>query len=824
MSVSSIGIGSGVLTSELIDSLVAAERAPAESRLNSQQEELDAQLSAYGKVQSAMQDFRLPARVLSNPNALLGTEASSTSSAIEVSASSSAPLAEYSVEVSQVAQAHSVMSGTFSSKDDVIGTGTLKFEFGSYTQTNDAGTPTDPSDDTFTFANNGAGNVTVNIASGDNTLAGVAAAVNEADIGVRADVVNTGSGYVLVFSSEDSGAENALRITAQTDLTDGITNDNAGLSQLTYTEDPTQRFMTQTQEAQDALLKVNGIDVKSASNSIDDVISGVTLNINETTTSAKIKVTRDPEAVGDRIQELVDAYNGFKEVMDEFSVYDPDDPAAGLLLGDSTLRNLERQVDSVFGQIVSGMENADVRSLAEMGLKLSKTENVYEFDRDKFNKVFNEHPEDVAALFSRKLDSSSSRVEFKSISTGETQPGTYDYQITKLATQGSYTGTATSNFIVDDDNDVFRINVNGVASGDITLTQATYATGDDLALEIQSQINSDSNLKNNAASVVVAYDGGSNSFSITSDKYNSSSAVFFTQVELNTEADFGFSLTNGTSVQGTDAEGTINGVGMKGTATSGTFTGLGVLSSFPVTVDATNDDFSVAIDGISSGALALTQQAYASGNDLATEVQNQINADATLTAAGKSVTVTFDTDKLIITSDSTGTSSSVKFNSIESAAATDLGFSLNSSLSKAGDDFSTTGVVASGNRLELDFPGNDADGIVLNATVNEFQPGETEISGTANYVSGIADELVSLFNNFLSYDGLINNKTDSIKEQLLAVGDSRSSLDDRMTAFEKRLSTQFQAADARVAQLKNTEKFVTTQLAAIVNAFTKSGD
>ncbi|GAA3913584.1 flagellar filament capping protein FliD [Litoribacillus peritrichatus] len=829
MAVSSIGIGSGVLTSELIDSLVEAERAPTELRLDREKEDLDAQLSAYGKIQSSLQEFRLPARVLSNPNALLGTDVSSSASEIEVSASSSAPLAEYTVDVSQTAQAHSLVSGTFATRDsDILGTGTLRFELGTYTTTNDNGTPGDTSDDTINFDNNGSGSFTVPITSGD--LDSIAKAVNEetTNTGIRADVVDTGSGFVLVFSSEETGAENAIRVTAQVDG-DSDTTDNAGLSQLTYTENPaTERFMTETQNAQDAMLTVNGLAITSSSNKINDVISGVTLDLNGvTTSSAKIKVTRDASVVGERIQDLVDAYNGFKELMDEYSTFDPDNPETGLLLGDSTLRNLENQVDSVFGQVVSGMENANVRSLAELGLTLSKTENVYEFDQDKFNKVFDEFPEDVAAIFSQKLESSSSRVDFKSVVSGTTAPGSYDYSITQLASQGSYTGVTAVSFPADSFtvtagvNDAFKLEVNGVASGQITLTAGAY-DGAALALEIQSQINNDSTLKNNSASVVVAYDSGTNSFSITSDLYKSSSSVAFTEIAASTENDFGFSLTNGTTVAGKDAEGTINGVGMKGTESSGTFTALSVLSSFPFTVDANNDEFSISVDGITSGILSLTQQAYASGGDLATEVQNQINADPTLLAAGKSVTVSFDTDKLIITSDSKGTSSTVSFASLDTNSSTDLGFSLNSSLSKAGEDFTTTGVTASGNRLELDDPDNAADGVVLNALVNDFQPGETEITGTANYVSGVADELVSLFNGFLAFDGLINNKTDSIKTELKSVDDARSSMEDRLKALEDKLTIQFISADLRVSQLKNTEQFVTTQLAAIVNSFTNS--
>ena len=81
-----------------------------------------------------------------------------------------------------------------------------------------------------------------------------------------------------------------------------------------------------------------------------------------------------------------------------------------------------------------------------------------------------------------------------------------------------------------------------------------------------------------------------------------------------------------------------------------------------------------------------------------------------------------------------------------------------------------------------------------------------------------------MFNGFLAFDGLINNKTDSIKTELLSVDESRASMEDRLSALEDKLTIQFISADLQVSKLKNTEQFVTTQLAAIVGSFTNSDD
>jgi flagellar hook-associated protein 2 len=112
---------------------------------------------------------------------------------------------------------------------------------------------------------------------------------------------------------------------------------------------------------------------------------------------------------------------------------------------------------------------------------------------------------------------------------------------------------------VDANNDSFTINVDGVSSGPINLTQNTYNTAAELGAEIQSRINADSNLKDNGVSVAVTFDSASDSFTITSSRYGSASAVAFTSVDVNTSADLGFDTTL-TGTNGVDVQGSIGGV------------------------------------------------------------------------------------------------------------------------------------------------------------------------------------------------------------------------------------------------------------------------
>ena len=108
-------------------------------------------------------------------------------------------------------------------------------------------------------------------------------AINAANIGVSATIINDGTSNRLVLTSKDSGAANSLKITA-TDA-DGTNSDATGLSQLAY--DPSSgagagKNMTQVQAAQDAKLRIDGIDISKPSNTITDAIEGVTLNLLKT--------------------------------------------------------------------------------------------------------------------------------------------------------------------------------------------------------------------------------------------------------------------------------------------------------------------------------------------------------------------------------------------------------------------------------------------------------------------------------------------------------------------------------------------------------------
>src|SRR5262249_39054236 len=148
-------------------------------------------------------------------------------------------------------------------------------------------------------------------------------------------------------------------------------------------------------------------------------------------------------------------------------------------------------------------------------------------------------------------------------------------------------------------------------------------------------------------------------------------------------------LTVGAAQVGLNVAGTINGVAANGNgqflaaqngplpAIAGFVQGAAIAGfAAPLVIDATNDSFSLRVDGVASGPIALTDGSYATGDALATEIQTRINADGALVAGGASVTVKYDAvqRRFTVTSASKGASSSVGFTTIAAGVTTALGF------------------------------------------------------------------------------------------------------------------------------------------------------
>ncbi|MEM9757749.1 MAG: flagellar filament capping protein FliD [Pseudomonadota bacterium] len=558
--VAATGIGSGLDIEGLVTQLVAAEGAPQENRIVRRETRLTSEISALGTLQGALASVQGSLADLSSISTFNQRSASvSGGDGVSASASTDAADGSFRVQVSELAQSQSLASASFSSLTDTVGEGTLTLRFGTVDVT-----PADPGPETVnSFSGNpDRDSVSIEITAGNNTLEGVRDAINASDADVSAVIVNDGSGFRLLLSSEQTGAANSIDIQVA-DTGDGNNTDAAGLSRLAFNTEAAN--LTQTVAGQDAQLTINGLAVTSSSNTVSDAIDGVTLNLTGTTegNGATVTISENQNAARAAIDGLVSSFNNFITIANQLTDFDPETGAAGALQGDFTARAAINQVRSAITGSADGFDGA-FSSLAEIGVT-TQEDGTLSINTERLNAAFADNFEDVAGVFARlgRLDDSNIDVQL----LGErTDVGSLSVEVTQLATQGNLLGAAitapsgAAPLVIDDQNDALTLLIDGIET-EVALTQGSFQSGDDLAAELQARINGTAAISSAGARVSVSFTDA-NQLQITSERFGSNSRVEITAVDTATAASLGLNVAAGTA--GQDVAGRIGGISATG--------------------------------------------------------------------------------------------------------------------------------------------------------------------------------------------------------------------------------------------------------------------
>jgi flagellar hook-associated protein 2 len=359
MAISSTGIGSGLDVDKIITQLLALEKKPLE-KLEAKAETIQTKISSYGEIKSMVSTLQDAASKLTLDSSWNSQSVkSSKESAVSARVSGQSIATSFAVGVQSLAQAQSAASTSIAAGAS-IGSGNLTLELGSW----NAGV--------FTAGTAAAVNVTV---SATDTLAQVASKINDSGAGVVATVLSDASGERLMLRSKDTGAAAGFRVTATDD--DGVNNDSGGLSRLAFDlAAPTAYGMGANtyQAGVDAHATVNGIAVTSAKNELVDVVPGLTISLNEVTTSDAIVTTAvDKAEITKNLQSFVDAFNALQTYLSESTKYDDDTKTRGYLQGDSTTVSLRNSVRSVLTSVVEG---GTFRTLSDVGITLGRDGNL----------------------------------------------------------------------------------------------------------------------------------------------------------------------------------------------------------------------------------------------------------------------------------------------------------------------------------------------------------------------------------------------------------------------------------------------------------------
>lgn len=338
--ISSTGIGSGLDIGSIVSSLTTAAGLAANTQLSDRKTTLSAQVSAYGTFSSALSTLQATLTTLESPKALSGRTVTIGDDTIATaSATPDAIPAQYSLTVQNLATAASLSSKPYPGANSAVGTGALTIAVGG-------------------------SSASITIDSSDNTLAGIAAAINgaAANPGVTASILTTSDGSRLVLSGTATGAANSITVTQS--------GGDGGLSALVYDPAHVTTNLTQTQAALNANFTVNSFAATSASNQVTSVISGVTVNLLKPTalaTPTTLTIGTDSAGAQTSIGTFVTALNGLITSIQSLTSYDPSTQTAGPLLGNSTLQSFQNQLANILDQVTSG-NTSGATSLASIGI------------------------------------------------------------------------------------------------------------------------------------------------------------------------------------------------------------------------------------------------------------------------------------------------------------------------------------------------------------------------------------------------------------------------------------------------------------------------
>ena len=335
--ISSIGIGSGLDINSVITQLLAVERQPL-TQLQTEASTLQTKLSTYGKMQSGLAAVRDAASALTKAatwGATTGT--SSDSSAVQVATNSATRAASYSVEVQALASAQSNATGVYASADSLVGEGSLHIELGTWGAGQASFTP-----------QAGVAAIDISVGPPAESLAQLRDKINASHAGITASVLSDASGARLVLRSSATGAANGFRIGINDN--DGNNVDGVGLSALAF--DPSAGILTMAQAlaAANASATLNGLSVSSASNTLSEVLDGITLTLSKVTSApVQVEARQDNTAIRKALDGFVSAYNSLNQLVVEQTKYDAASKTGGVLQGDSAAVAVRNQLRSLLG-------------------------------------------------------------------------------------------------------------------------------------------------------------------------------------------------------------------------------------------------------------------------------------------------------------------------------------------------------------------------------------------------------------------------------------------------------------------------------------------
>jgi flagellar hook-associated protein 2 len=433
---SALNVGSGLNVTQIVDSLVEAEKAPRQEKIEAALEKSSVSISALGSLKNELNTMSANIGQLVGQEGLLVT---SGSTALEITRTGNGQVAEFSssIQINQLATAQVIEFDGFTSTTDDINVDTITVDIGTWSAGPSFSSNANYSQQSLSFT------------AGNRSLTDVRDAINNLDIGLSANIVQTSSGQYSLSVKSLIGENKELKLTSSI----------SGVSNSFFKYDPSNVTVTdngiETVNGGNALLDLDGIAIERDTNEISDLLNGVKLQLNGTTSSSfNVSAQYDSGAAEATLTNLVNEFNFLINFIDEQTQNTSSSADTGPLHGDIYVRSLENKIRSFTTSPIAGYDTDPVY-LSNFGV-MTNRDGTLSINQTQFKKYFSEKPEHFAAITSTMVRTSDVSV-IGTMAGDNYVAGKYDLQIAAgSATIDGETMTSGNNAftIVDTNSDL----------------------------------------------------------------------------------------------------------------------------------------------------------------------------------------------------------------------------------------------------------------------------------------------------------------------------------------------------------------------------------
>lgn len=388
--ISTLGIGANLDLNVQMDQLEAMEKRRLDP-LTQQKASYDAQISAFGKMQSSLEKLKKAAEDLKKYEDISTTKVSGEYKSFDVKTDGKAIAGVHDIKVTQLAKAQTIATKGHSDNKELLGSDAKERTI----------TITQPSQ------KEAKDKIVIKLDNESTSLIEIADAINKADKGVSASVIkDKDNQYHLVVTAKKAGTDSRMSISVDGDdkLAKVLNVESTLVDGKVTIVDETSSGMEQKVPPQNALLNIDGFDLESQTNEAKDLFPGLTLSLKKESEDGKsdhLIISEDIEPAKAKIKAWVDAYNEFQTLAKELTKYTPTekgtapDKTNGPLIGDSTLRAIQSTLRT---QVRSSQDSGELNLLNKMGIK-QKLDGTLEIDSKKLDSAIKDNPSSVKVFF-----------------------------------------------------------------------------------------------------------------------------------------------------------------------------------------------------------------------------------------------------------------------------------------------------------------------------------------------------------------------------------------------------------------------------------------